>query len=87
MNDGMKLIGLVSPLLISSAMQNVFDVNNILPNQTDRMRALEAARAEIKTGKCQLRIQKELQSNLQAAMKCKFKVEKEFVVYREKERS
>ena len=86
MNDTMNCDGLVPSLLVFGVLPRFPSFRTALPNQTERMRALSAARTEMETITSELRLSKALLAALPAATKQVFKPGQEVLVFREKER-
>jgi len=86
MNDTMNPEGLVPSLLVFGVLPRFPAVNTQLPNQVERMRALEVARAEMESITAELRLRKALNSNLSAAASKVYKAGDEVLVFREDEK-
>ena len=86
MNDKMNCDGLFPSLLVFGVLPRFPSFRTALPNQTERMRALSAARTEMETITSELRLSKALLTALPAATKQVFKAGQEVLVFREKER-
>ena len=83
MNDTMNPEGLVPSLLVFGTLPRFYPVNTVLPEQQERMRALEMARAEMATISAALRLQKALLANIPAACAQSYKIGQKVMIFRE----
>ena len=84
MNDTMGPEGLVPSLLVFGVLPRFPASSNDLPNQEDRMRALTAARAEMESISCQLKLQHAMLSKLPPACDLTLAVGDKVLISREK---
>ncbi len=84
MNDTMGPNGLVPSLLVFGVLPRFPAVSTNLPNQEDRMKALEIARSEMEAFVAEARVRTALNSNIPATATTVFHPGQEVLVYREK---
>jgi hypothetical protein len=85
MNDTMNPEGLVPSYLVFGILPRFPASKSKLPSQMDRMKALEAARAEMETITSELRVRRALSANIPTASTKSYSAGQKVLVYRETE--
>lgn len=86
MNDTMNPEGHVPSLLVSGVPLCFSAMNSQLPNQEDRMRAMQVAKTEMETIASELRLCTALLSKLPIISNHNLQIEQKVLVFREKEK-